>query len=372
MNVAILCSGCDSVKRGFETHSRNLFEHLKSENNDDDYIFFKGDGETKEDEKIIFRPSRGSFLCIFLSKFRGTNWYWESIFFALGFLLQNLFYRRKFERILCIEATVSNVLFKFKFLFPKAKIIWTHGNFIDPEKYPAADLTHEVNIENYIKAKKKLPERNLVLVPHFYSNKNVNSSQNKPVSKKFIKKKYNIKTSKVLLSVGVIENTQKRMGYIIDEFEKLSDDWSLVFCGRIGDIKIIEKAKNKYGERFIQVFLPHNLMNEIYSVSDLFVLASLNEGFGLVILEAMSNGCPIVLNNRKLFHWILKTDRDCINMEHSGNLANFILEKEKIKGWFKKTGIKNKEIFQSNYTWNVLEEKYLSMIHTPTNDKNII
>ena len=312
--IAIICGGLDDTMRGYETHTRLLFDSLSEETNVNyQFILFKGSGKRAKNEKILRAPSRTSRIVKFLAKFRGGRIYWESIFFALRFIFCTIIRNDRFSKILCIQPMVSKTLMRCKKLLPgKPIIIFTHGVWIEPHEYvKMGDEFHQVNIENYCKQKKYFKANNInkkvYLIPHF-----IPDITPIKISKAVLRKKYNIKTEKVLLSVGRIDRAHKNMEYVIKEAAKLPEDWSLVLCGGIGEADLLDIGRNLLGNRFIHIFLPREKVPEIYAMADLFVLGSLQEGFGIVTLEAMRAGLPIILHDRELFRWILKDDSVCV------------------------------------------------------------
>ncbi len=359
--VAILCAGLDRVKRGYETHTRLFFNSLTNEKLENyEFTLYKNNGEKKYNEIVLNSPFRYDKICRYLAKFRGCHLYWETLLFALYFIIFLNYKRIKYESIWCIEPMVSKTLYKLKFLLPgNPVIIFTHGVNNPPEtQYSIADKIHQVNIENYIECKNYIINNHLkdkqVLIPHFLIKEQIKYKNSE------IKKQYNINTQNVLFSVGAIENIQKRMGYIINEFEKIDKSWTLVIAGVIADEKLYDMAKNKYGDRFVNIQVENSEMNKLYQMANLVVVASLNEGFGMSIIESMSNNTPIVLHNRKLFEWILKDTKYLIDMEKEGNLASFINNKS-IED-FRLKGIFFKEVFNSNYTWNAVKKKYIDLL----------
>lgn len=55
--------------------------------------------------------------------------------------------------------------------------------------------------------------------------------------------------------------------------------------------------KLKIHSKVIQRYVPDNELIELYQYATMFVFPSLYEGFGIPVLEAMSNGCPTLLSN---------------------------------------------------------------------------
>ncbi len=365
--IAILCSGLDNVLRGYETHCRTLFDCLKEENvPNTEFFLFKRQGIQKKNEIVLKVPYRSDFLCQFLAKYRGDLLYWEYLFFALRFISYCIIRRKKFETIAVIEPMASKTIYKFRKLLPgKPKIVFTHGVWNHPsDNINNADVFHEVSVENYLAMKTYVEKNNLnkkvVLLPHFLKNELA-----REFDKSAIKNEYSIKTKKVLLSVGAINRGHKRMHYVINEALKLSDDWTLVLCGvaRGKDADdMLNVAKEKLGERFVHIVVGREEVPKIYAMADVFVLASTQEGFGIVILEAMQAGLPIVLHNRELFKWILKQDDCCINMELEGNLETFLKLNANNDDWLIQKAELNRKLFAENYSWKGLRQDYLNLL----------
>lgn len=112
-----------------------------------------------------------------------------------------------------------------------------------------------------------------------------------------IRSKYNIKEDYILF-VGTLQ-PRKNLTNLIEAFSEVRDkNINLVIVGKKGWMfEEILAAPKKYGVservRFIDNVSDEDLP-EFYSNALCFVLPSLYEGFGLPILEAMQNGCPVI------------------------------------------------------------------------------
>ncbi len=366
--LAILCSGLDDIMRGYETHSRLLFDMLSNEmKNKNDIFLYKRSGKNFKNEKSLDSPSRYSFFIRILKNFRGDAVYWEYIFFAAKFIFHCIIDQKKYKKLLVIEPMVGKVLLKFKLLLPGSPIIiFTHGVWIDPEEYfSMGDIFHQPNIENYNKQKKyfdtHLISKKSYLIPHFIPEKEFPRYS---VEEKYrLQRRYNIETEFVLLSVGVINRPHKNMEYLIDETLKLPKDWTLLLCGAIHEPDLIVKGRELLGDRFVHLSVDRNEIEEIYQLADVFVLASKQEGFGIVILEAMRAGLPIILHDREIFHWISNDKKSCVKMDVEGALSQYISYKQNNDpNWLILEGQNNKNLFKSKFSWTALKEQYIDML----------
>lgn len=122
---------------------------------------------------------------------------------------------------------------------------------------------------------------------------------------KLLQEKYNIKRDYILF-VGTLQ-PRKNITRLIEAFSKISNaknqssNPQLVIVGKKGWLyEEILQAPKKYGVEKQTLFL-HNVSDEdlsiFYKNALCFVLPSLYEGFGLPVLEAMENGCPVVTSN---------------------------------------------------------------------------
>jgi glycosyltransferase involved in cell wall biosynthesis len=266
--------------------------------------------------------------------------------------------------LITIEPFVSVAMMRFRRFIPgRPKVVMTHTVTNSPEQnIGRADVFHEVNIENYDALtayiqSKKLHNKTAHLIPHFI---NADEVQVK-ASREDLKRELGIRTPHVLLAVGVVTAHIKRTDYVIAEAAKLGEDWTLVLCGRVAEPALMEEAKRLLGDRVVQLQLPLARMPEVYKVSDVFVFASLWEGFGIVNVEAMAMGVPVVVHCRKLFQWIVKDDECAIDMTQPGALALWINEHAAIDGWFAQKGEANRKLAQQHYTWEAVKEEYYAM-----------
>jgi glycosyltransferase involved in cell wall biosynthesis len=106
---------------------------------------------------------------------------------------------------------------------------------------------------------------------------------------------------KVILNVGAIQK-RKNIARLVEAFESVDRDWRLVLAGSsgYGSAEILARIGNSSARDRISVLgyvTPADLAGW-YARSSIFAFPSLDEGFGMPVLEAMDAGVPVVTSNR--------------------------------------------------------------------------
>ena len=116
----------------------------------------------------------------------------------------------------------------------------------------------------------------------------------------WIKDKYNLKKEeKILLFVGRL-GKEKNVDFLLEAFKKISNNIPKTKLIIVGDghnkafLKKMVKSLNIEEKVIFTGLQPHENVIDFYQASDLFVFPSVTETQGLVILEAMAGGLPVV------------------------------------------------------------------------------
>ncbi|WEJ92040.1 MAG: glycosyltransferase [Klebsiella huaxiensis] len=117
---------------------------------------------------------------------------------------------------------------------------------------------------------------------------------------------YGIQREFVLYAPGGFDS-RKNFKRLIEAYAGLSDDLrrahQLVIVSKlsIGDRQYLESLASgnglQQGELVLTGYVPENELIQLYRLCKLFIFASLHEGFGLPVLEAMSCGAPAIGSN---------------------------------------------------------------------------
>ena len=105
---------------------------------------------------------------------------------------------------------------------------------------------------------------------------------------------------KLVLHVGAIQK-RKNLVRLVRAFASMPEDWRLVLAGSAGYgaeevFTAIERSKCR--ERIITTgYVSNRELTSLYSRAMIFAFPSLDEGFGMPILEAMAAGIPVVAAN---------------------------------------------------------------------------
>jgi glycosyltransferase involved in cell wall biosynthesis len=229
---------------------------------------------------------------------------------------------------------------------------------------------------------------NLVLVPSHYAKKRILQSENFDPTKLVVvyeaAKKYDrIQTQEIaknnapyFLHIGVLEK-RKNLPVLIKAFSivlKKHPQYELVLAGntpvkkQLNDASAI-KAAIQEAQLFEKVKLVGYVNSpaaaRLYETAFAYVFPSLNEGFGLPLLEAFSFGLPVICSNSSALPEIAADAALLVNMNEANNKDNIIaladamiklIETEDLQKQLKEKGLeRNKDFSWEQTATQILE-----------------
>ena len=105
----------------------------------------------------------------------------------------------------------------------------------------------------------------------------------------------------VVLCVGAIQR-RKNQAALVRAFRAMPENWELVLAGSRGfaaDETLEEIERSPCASRIrVTGYLPESEIAAWYGRAKIFAFPSLDEGFGMPVLEAMAAGLPVISSNR--------------------------------------------------------------------------
>lgn len=251
-----------------------------------------------------------------------------SIFF---FLIRNLKKIDVFHVPHTNNATTLGLIFiPLKILFNIDYIVILHGGNVKKYKQSLlqkAFMKHAKKIiavsEKSAEDYRKLINRELEVIPSLIP------FRKSKESKLNLRKKYKIaENAKVLIMVGSLKPL-KCNKTVIKAFTLLGKDFTeahnlqLVFAGTGPDegmlINFAKENDIKENVKFLGNIKNENL-NEIYALSDYYVIASWFESLSITLLEAMFNGLPIIASNVPVLNKIIRDEYNGLLFEKDNDV----------------------------------------------------
>jgi len=170
----------------------------------------------------------------------------------------------------------------------------------------------------------------------------------------------------VVLSVGWISREHKRMHYVIEELSRLRQPRPfLQMLGEIDDSSrdVLCLAENLLGAgNYSARSVPYHEVSQFYRAADVFVLASLQEGFGRVYVEALMHGLPVLAHRHPVMEYVLGEIGHLGDFSRNGNLTEalgkVLLQPNDGQRMFERwTNVRDR------FSWNALAPKYVAMLH---------
>lgn len=172
-----------------------------------------------------------------------------------------------------------------------------------------------------------------------------------------LKKTNGLEYKKVIFQVGSVCERKNQLGSLkmLADYMVKNRDVVFMYAGGIIDNAyqqaIIDFSKQKSIQeqvKYIGEVSPGETLNNFYNIADCSVFTSNLESFGLVIIEAISSGTPVIIGSNLMFDL-----NNGYSMYH--NEAEFIslVDKALNEG---KTSRKNVEDVLSKYSWNAVAD----------------
>lgn len=107
---------------------------------------------------------------------------------------------------------------------------------------------------------------------------------------------------KIILFVGALQ-IRKNILRLVEAFEQMEGNWTLTLAGAaagFGVGRILGRIKTSCAYDRIQVtgYVTPQELDGLYAKASIFAFPSLDEGFGMPVLEAMARGVPVITSNR--------------------------------------------------------------------------
>lgn len=192
-----------------------------------------------------------------------------------------------------------------------------------------------------------------------------------------IKRKYHLEGKRVILYVGHF-GFRKGILYLyraLPSILKEERDSVLVCVGGtprwLGTTlywRVLREAISKYdleGKVILLGQVPHYVLPGFYSMSDVFVLPSLYEALGKVVLEAMACEVPVVASRVGGVTEIVDSGKSgwLVQPKNTGQLASAILSILQDRDLQKRMGTKGRSIVEENFTWTKSAQELLRVYH---------
>jgi hypothetical protein len=358
--VALVSIGIGRTQRGYERYFGDLFAELEGEL---DITLYKGAGDRNVRERIpsLLGPAALAARLLPLGSVVGGAEYkyykHDCVAYGLA-LLPDLVFER-FNVVHVIDYPLMRVLECLRRIFPfPAQILYTNGCCMPPDIYPRKAHVHHVAKPLFDDALAwGIPASRMTLVPCGIRTERFATR----ASSQQLRQKYGISESTFLiLAVTAIKRMHKRVDHLIEEVSRIEGDLLLWIDGHAEDPAILEIARWKLGSRCRITCVPSRDVGELYNTADVMVHGSLEESFGLAIIEGLSTGLHLLVHNSPHFEWLVQDPTCLVDMKTPGELCMRLRKLLGARGGVSRSQVRADRI-RHRFDWSFLKSSYIEM-----------
>jgi 1,2-diacylglycerol 3-alpha-glucosyltransferase len=328
--VAIACSGLGHVRRGNETWARTLAGALHEAGHEVSLFGGGADPLTGAEYKRIPNLRRNLPPLRRLAGW-GPRYLLEQRTFGWG-LLRHL-RRERFDVVHVADPQLA--LFLRRRLAPgEPRVFYKDGLLLGPQwcsHFEAVQVLAPYYLEQA--RQEDVPTEGWHVIPHMVDARRFHPAEDAARARSASLDDGKEGRPFTVLAVGDLSpGSNKRLDWIVDEMARLRDlDARLVLLGQATPHELRrfrEAAERRLGRERVEVVanVPPEEMPRWYRAADVFVHAALREPFGIVFLEAMASGLPVIAHAFPVTQWIVGEGGRTVDMTVPGQLADGLAE----------------------------------------------
>jgi 1,2-diacylglycerol 3-alpha-glucosyltransferase len=363
VRVLFSCTGVGIFNRGIESFFREAFDGLKDTPGMDAWLI-KGAGKRTEREIPVWCLPRTGRFAKWLGWLFNRNSYaaeqWSS-FFSVCRQIRRL----RPHVIFYSDANLGfQLFFRRKWIGVPYQLLFSNGGPVFAP-FDRTDFVHQVAPLYHAKALEfGEPATKHFMVPYGIR------VPPPPVcdadAKRSLRARLQMPADRpVVLSVGAINRYHKRMHYVVDELSRLREPRPfLQMVGAFdeespGVLKLAERllGSEDYSVRSV----PYSEVFDFYRAADIFVLGSLQEGFGRVYLEALMHGLPVIAHRHPVMEYVLGCHGIFGDLSRPGELAALLSQELGRAPNDDGAGHARWESVQTRFSWPALTSQYYGM-----------
>lgn len=361
-SVILACPGLDHAHRGFETFARECYEALR--NRPELQIeLVKGTGPQAPGELVVRTFTRDSPVAKRLAGITSRDpFVIEHVLFALALL--PLLARKRPDVVYFSEWHFGRVLGAWRRVSRRSFGLVLCNGALVAEGYEHLDRVQQLvpGAIEFAEGRGEDPHRQVFLPLGVAIEP---SPALNPEDLGSLRRRLDLPLERrIVLSAGAI-NRQKRMDYLVEEIARMPAPrpFLLLLGQQEAETPEIERlARQRLGEEgcAIRTVSPRS-MPDHYRVSDCFVLASLWESFGRVLVEAQSHGLPCLAHDYPVMEWVLGEEGQTADLCRPGSVS----------GWLDRIGEEDfslasrerrRQAAHARFSWDVLAPRYAEML----------
>ena len=363
IKVFFVCSGLGRIHRGFESFTRQAFDALKDQS-DAQITLFKGAGRSSANEKALWNLPRRSRTARRIGALIKRNPYVvEQTTFTLSLLWHII--KEKPEVVFFSDGNVGNFLWHWRRL-TKAnyKLLFSNGGPLSPP-FPRWDKVQQVappHVQRALEMGESAGKQ--ILLPYGIA---LSEQFVTPDAQEIrdLRQQLGLPDRPIIISVGSIDKSHKRMDYLIREVAALEQPRPfLLLLGQQNNEEspqVIELARELLKPEDYQIkTVPSHAVDAYYRAADVFVLASLREGFGRVFLEAAGQGLPCLAHDTALTRYVTGEQGYFADFNQQGALTDLLARVINEKSDDDAREARHRDIYQ-RFSWDVLASEYIDM-----------
>lgn len=361
--MLLACPGLDHAHRGFETFARECFEALR-DRPDLSIELVKGSGFPAPAEMVVRTVTRRTRAARALARSLSVEpFIVEHVTFAQA--LVPLLVRRQPNVVYFSEWHVGRVLAAWRRVSRQRFALVFCNGALAPSGYGHLDRVQQLvpGAIEYTLARGEPPDRQQLLplgVAMEHSLAPLADGE-----RATLRERLRLPADRqIVLSAGAI-NRQKRIDYLIDEVASMPAPrpYLLLAGQQEADTPAIRRAAlERLGPDGHDIrTVPPQAMPDHYRASDSFVLASLWESFGRVLVEAQSHGLPCLGHSYPVIDWVLGGEGDTADLSEPGAVAGWLRGLVAAEFSFDARRRRHRSAY-ARFSWDVLTDRYVAML----------